>query len=360
MAPDSPIRRREGEEAEVPLSGMREEFRAALRAEIEAAERTAATAAIPLADGRKIGRLADAFQNAFGAEAAINAAGDCAAELSIGGRPPVEAVVLPAMANDPNAWLKDVKPFQIESSSQFRSKGPLVLTSRKYARELDEVKSLGSAAPGSPRTPDQTLAARYWAGNPPGTWSRIFRTLSGTAGAVARRERALRRDALSDLNGRPHQRLGRQGALVVLAAAHGDRGGGHGWQPRTEPELGWRPLIPNPPHPEHPSGHTGLSGSIVKTLQQFFRIDNVAWSDGNNAGLTRSFTRFSQFIGAQAARVEGVRGVQHEEDVETNVRASPRGFTAMARSDAAHGDAVAPLLAQPGGQVGRPQERGVH
>jgi hypothetical protein len=35
--------------------------------------------------------------------------------------------------------------------------------------------------------------------------------------------------------------------------------------------------------------------------------------------------RSCQFIGAQAARVEGVRGVQHEEDVETNVRARPRG-----------------------------------
>jgi hypothetical protein len=63
--------------------------------------------------------------------------------------------------------------------------------------------------------------------------------------------------------------------------------------------------------------------------------------------------RSCQFIGAQAARVEGVRGVQHEEDVETNVLARSRGgFTAMARSDAAHGDAVPPLLAQPGGQVG--------
>jgi hypothetical protein len=69
--------------------------------------------------------------------------------------------------------------------------------------------------------------------------------------------------------------------------------------------------------------------------------------------------RSCQFIGAQAARVEAVRGVQHEEDVETNVRARPHdGFTAIARCDAAHGDAVAPLLAQPGGQVGRPRERG--
>jgi hypothetical protein len=39
-----------------------------------------------------------------------------------------------------------------------------------------------------------------------------------------------------------------------------------------------------------------LSGSIVRTLQQFFGTDRVAWSDTNNAGLTRSFTRLSQAI----------------------------------------------------------------
>jgi hypothetical protein len=93
MALDSPLRR-EDKEAEIPLSGVRAEFRTALRAEIDAATRAAATAAIPLADGRKIGRLADAFQYAFGAEAAINAPGDCAGELSIAGLPPVEAVVI--------------------------------------------------------------------------------------------------------------------------------------------------------------------------------------------------------------------------------------------------------------------------
>ena len=66
--------------------------------------------------------------------------------------------------------------------------------------------------------------------------------------------------------------------------------------PRTEPDDDWLPLIATPPYPEHPSGHTGLSGSIVKTLQQFFGTDKIAWSDTNNAGLTRSFTRFSQAI----------------------------------------------------------------
>jgi hypothetical protein len=66
--------------------------------------------------------------------------------------------------------------------------------------------------------------------------------------------------------------------------------------PATAKDEAWLPLIANPPYPEHPSGHAGLSGSFVATLQDFFGTDHVAWSDTNNAGLTRSFTRFSQAI----------------------------------------------------------------
>jgi hypothetical protein len=46
----------------------------------------------------------------------------------------------------------------------------------------------------------------------------------------------------------------------------------------------------------HPSGHTRLSGSIVKTLQQFVGTDQIAWTDTNNAGLTRSFSTLSRPI----------------------------------------------------------------
>jgi hypothetical protein len=213
-----------------------------------------------------------------------------------GSGPGVWRPVLTPTASDPNAWLKDLKPFLIESASEFRSKGPLALTSRKYAREFDEVKSLGSAAPSSPRTPDQTLAARYWAENPPGTWSRIFRTLSAQQGlSLVENARYFAMlyltsaDALISVwDDKAHWSFWRPLTAIEEADTDGN--------PRTEPELGWRPLIPNPPYPEHPSGHTGLSGSIVATLQQFFHTDKVAWSDTNTAGLTRSFTRFSQAI----------------------------------------------------------------
>ena len=215
--------------------------------------------------------------------------------FAVGSGPGVWKPVLPAFANDPNAWLKDVKPFLIRSSSQFRSRGPLELTSRKYAREFDEVKSLGSAT-STKRTSDQTLAARYWAENPPGTWSRIFRTLSAQE-ALSLVENA-RFFAILYLTGadslisvwddKAHWSFWRPITAIQEAGTDGNT--------RTDPDGGWVPLIPTPPYPEHPSGHTGLSGSFVKTLQQFFRTDRIAWSDTNNAGLTRSFTRLSQAI----------------------------------------------------------------
>jgi PAP2 superfamily len=215
--------------------------------------------------------------------------------FAVGSGPGVWKPVLPAFVNDPNAWLKDVKPFLIRSSSQFRSRGPLELTSRKYAREFDEVKSLGSLT-SKTRTSDQELAARYWAENPPGTWSRIFRTLSAQEGLSlvenARFFAALYLTGADSLisvwDDKAHWPFWRPITAIQEAGTDGN--------PRTQPDDGWVPLIPTPPYPEHPSGHTGLSGSFVKTLQQFFRKDRIAWSDTNNAGLTRSFTRFSQAI----------------------------------------------------------------
>ena len=203
--------------------------------------------------------------------------------------------VLPAFASDPAAWVKDVKPFLIGSSSQFRSKGPNALTSERYAKEFAEVKSLGSATSTS-RTPDQTHAAQYWAEQPPRTWSRILRTIAAQEG-------------LSNADS------ARLFAMVYLTAADAfitiwdDKEYWSFWRPitaireadtdgnpATDPDAAWLPLIATPPYPEHPSGHLGLSGSVVATLQRFFGTDKIAWTDTNNAGLTRSYTSLSQAL----------------------------------------------------------------
>ncbi len=212
----------------------------------------------------------------------------------VGSAPGVWRPVLPMFVNDPNAWLRDVEPFLIRSSSQFRSEGPLPLTSRRYAREFEEVRTMGSATD-SGRSPEQTLAAQYWAENPAVTWNRTFRTLSAQQGLSlvdnARFFAVLYMTATDALisvwDDKAHWSFWRPITAIREAGTDGN--------PRTEPDPDWLPLIPTPPYPEHPSGHTGFSGSIVETLQQFFGTDKVTWSDTNAAG-TRTFTRFSQAI----------------------------------------------------------------
>lgn len=215
--------------------------------------------------------------------------------FAVGSGPGVWKPVLPAFVNDPNAWLKDVKPFLVRSSSQLRSGGPLALTSHKYAREFAEVKSLGSAA-SSARTEDQTHAARYWAENPPRTWNRVFQTLSAQQGLSlvenARFFAVLYLTSADALISVWEDKARWSFWRPITAIREADTDG----NPRTDQDTEWLPLIANPPYPEHPSGHAGLSGSIVKTLQQFFGTDRVGWSDTNTAGLTRSFARFSQAI----------------------------------------------------------------
>jgi hypothetical protein len=203
--------------------------------------------------------------------------------------------VLPAFASDPNAWVKDVKPFLIRKASQFRSHGPYDMKSRKYAEDFDEVKSLGSAT-STERTADQTTAARYWNENPPRTWNRIVNSISTQKGL-----------SLVD-NARLFAELYLTAADAFIAVWD-EKAHWSNWRPitaireadtdgnsRTVADPTWLPLLSTPPYPDHPSGHLGLSGSFGKTLQQFFCTDKVAWTDTNVAGLTRSFSRVSDAI----------------------------------------------------------------
>ena len=213
----------------------------------------------------------------------------------VGSEPGVWKPVLPAFVNDPAAWLKDVKPFVVRNPSRFESRPPLRLKSSQYARELDEVQSVGSLT-STTRLPDQTHAARYWAENPPATWSRVFRTLSAQEGLSLTENARLyaslymvAADALVMVwRGKAEHLFWRP----ITAIREGDTDG----NPATHADPNWLPLIATPPYPEQPSGHAGLSGSIVATLQDFFGTDAIGWTDTNNAGLTRRFTTFSQAI----------------------------------------------------------------
>lgn len=82
------------ESGEVALSGIRAQFREALRQEIEASRRNARSAAVPLVNGRRIAQVGSAFQYIFDVESALNAPGDAPGDLIIAGQPPLEVTII--------------------------------------------------------------------------------------------------------------------------------------------------------------------------------------------------------------------------------------------------------------------------
>ena len=219
---------------------------------------------------------------------------------------PVPAVLEPgdwrplASGNDPNGWIRNVTPFLINSASQFRTKGPWPLTSPQYAREFNEVKAVG-AKTNSTRTQHQTNAALYWAVHPGRTWSRIVRGIDMDRGlSTAEGARLYAQiyltaadSAISIWADKEYWGFWRPLTAIREAASDGN--------PATEADPTWDSLIGNPPYPEHPSGHLGLSGSHIETLQEFFHTDQIGWTDtipatATTPAMTMSYSKLSEAL----------------------------------------------------------------
>jgi hypothetical protein len=205
-----------------------------------------------------------------------------------------------ASGNDPNGWIRNVTPFLINSASQFRTKGPWPLTSPQYAREFNEVKSVG-AKTNSTRTQHQTDAALYWAVHPGRTWARIVRGIETERGlSTADGARLYAQiyltaadSAISVWADKEYWGFWRPLTAIREAASDGN--------PATEADPTWDSLIANPPYPEHSSGHLGLSGSHIETLQEFFHTDQIEWTDtipatATTPAMTMSYSKLSEAL----------------------------------------------------------------
>jgi hypothetical protein len=207
------------------------------------------------------------------------------------------------VALDPTPWVGCVKPFLMQSSSQFRSAGPLALDSPAYAAEVNEVKALGGDGVVTPsaRTTTQTYIARWWQSNPLASWNDVARQLITrnhldalhSARVLAMENLAAADAAINDWNDKYHFSFWRPFQAIRRAAEDGN--------PATSPDPTWTPLI-TAPYPDHVSGHLGLDGSHTGVLRMFFgdapaggyQITSLATNHGGEA--TRSFTSFSQAL----------------------------------------------------------------
>jgi PAP2 superfamily len=186
-----------------------------------------------------------------------------------------------------------VTPFLLKSGDQFQAAGPPAMNSAEFAKDLNEVKTLG-AKNSSTRTRDQTDAARFW-------------TVSGivTDNEVARQLSTQK--ALNVVeNARLFALLNMAGADAYIACWHAKYRYNY-WRPATAirnadsagnsgitPDPAWEPLLPTPAHPEYPSGHACFAGATERVLQEFFG-DKASFSLTDPAvKVTRNYQSLSQ------------------------------------------------------------------
>jgi hypothetical protein len=233
-----------------------------------------------------------------------------------------------------------VKPFVIQSATQFRAPPPPALTSQAYADAYMEVKSLG-AKDSTTRTDEQTDIGIFWGYDAqPGLCAPIrFYNQIGEVIATQQHNTeiqnarffALINFAMADAaitvwNDKYQYDLWRPvGAIRENDPGTGPTGLGSGnpflvgqgdptWQPFGAPADNGNGSNFTPPFPSYTSGHAGIGGAIFKMMENFYQTDNIHFTivsdefntitvDQNGIPrplLPRSYDSFSQASGENA------------------------------------------------------------
>jgi hypothetical protein len=226
---------------------------------------------------------------------------------------------------DPDPWVRNLKPFLIESPSQFRADEPPALTSAQYTEDFNEVKALGKVD-SSTRTVDQRKAAVFWQFAPAALWNPLSRDLAGRFGLDRADEARLYAqvdlaavDAVTACwDSKYAYMFWRPRAAIREADTDGNGAtiADPDWEPLFTPTTVSTPLPPlvTPPFPAYPSGHSCLSGAVLNTMADFFGSDKIPDGFDIRSGRTldgrpippRHFDRFSQVLDEiVAARIWG-------------------------------------------------------
>lgn len=213
-------------------------------------------------------------------------------------------------AGDPGVWVpvgpapallpgwRNVAPWVIPSVSPFEPDGPPLLHSRRYARDYNEVKDLGSLNSAT-RTTEQTEIARFWLATPAAIWNGVARQvieargldLAATARAFGLMYLAAADASIVCWDAKYRFNFWRP----ITAIQNGDADDNS----RTDAEPGWTPLFPTPPFPEYVSGHSMNSSTMATVLRLLFGDDAgepVVATSPTNPGFERRWARLSDAV----------------------------------------------------------------
>jgi hypothetical protein len=209
--------------------------------------------------------------------------------------PPIPGVWIPTAQSPPvGTYMPYMRPFSLRRPSQFRPGGPPRLSSRRWAREYNEVKEIGSRA-STTRTAEQTLAARFWA-EPPvqqshGSFRRVISDhqldIVDASRFMAMITVVYADGLIACFDAKYHYAFWRP----ITAIPAGDTDGNEA----TVADPNWLPLLPaTPNHPEYPSAHSCATPSGGRVIARFLGTTDIDYTVPSLTGLgDRHYDRVS-------------------------------------------------------------------
>jgi hypothetical protein len=171
-------------------------------------------------------------------------------------------------------WLGFVTPLLVRSATQFAPPAPPALTSKRYTRDFDEVKALGSLN-STARTPAQTSTALFFSGNALIQYNTALRDqvnvrhldIVDAARMFAAIDMSVADAEISVWHAKYVYGLWRPITAINLADTDGN--------PDTSPDRSWVPLRPTPNYPEYPSGYNAFNSTVTHGLENLFQTRHV-------------------------------------------------------------------------------------
>jgi hypothetical protein len=189
-------------------------------------------------------------------------------------------------------------PWIMERASQFRPAAPPDLASDVWARDLQEVRALGSKN-STARTAAQTEIARFWEETRPIVYYPVLRAVAQMPGrSVAQNARfyaAASMAADDALIAVFDAKYAYNFWRPITAIRNGDLDG----NAATERDPAWIPFIDTPMHPEYPCAHCIVSSSLGTVLDLELGggpVPTLSSASSTAGGAVRSWTSVGDFV----------------------------------------------------------------
>jgi hypothetical protein len=218
------------------------------------------------------------------------------------------------------------KPWMMKSADQFRPGPPPALSSAEWARDYNEVKSLGGTKSAA-RTAEQSEAVKFWGNvNFGGAWQGAARELAmkkelplaECARLFALLNMSLANAYIINWDAKYHYNFWRP----VTAIRNGDQDGNDA----TEVDAGWTSFNPTPMHPEYPSQATINAAIALAVLESVFgpvKAIPFTATDVRDPKRTRQFASLAD-MGEEQKNVRIWGGVHYRFAIRTSEDVGPK------------------------------------